>query len=57
MADRREETNTFTIEVEEKIEQPQFYIQLFADWKSDERPYERMIKEILLDHFLPDEID
>lgn len=56
MADLKE-TNTFTKEVEEKIEQPQFYIQLFADWKSDEGPYERMMKEILLNHFLPDEID
>lgn len=53
-----ENENHITIEsVDEQIEFPQFYKQLFSEWKSNEEPYERMMKEILLDHFLPDEID
>jgi len=51
------EREKVTTKVDDKSEVPQFYNQLFSEWKSNEEPYERMIKEILLNHFLPDEID
>jgi hypothetical protein len=55
MAENESNINLET--VDEKFKVPQFYIQLFSEWKSNEEPYERMMKDILLDHFLPDEID
>lgn len=39
------------------VQTPQFYIQLFSEWKENEEYLERMIKDLLLDHFLPEEND
>ena len=41
----------------EKQQEPRFYTQLFKNVENIDEDYDLLIREILLDHFLPIEMD
>lgn len=54
-----------TLEAEKKVEElsaapqtePRFYTQLFKNIENVDEDYDLLVREILLDHFLPIEMD